>query len=186
LRAFVGRRVPARDSDDVTQDVLLRMHQGLESLRDASRAESWAYGIARRAIADYYRARKPGDEPATGDEVEHMPAVEPNEPRGFGGFEGDHSVHEEVLSWLRPTAEKLPAKYREALLLADFEGVTQIEVADRLGLSLSGAKSRVQRARGLLADALRRCCEIAMSPDGEVVDFRRQPQSSDCGCDSDG
>jgi RNA polymerase sigma-70 factor (ECF subfamily) len=63
--------------------------------------------------------------------------------RGFASFGGDHSVHEEVLSWLRPMAEELPEKYRQALVLADFEGLTQRQVAESLDLSLSGAKSRV-------------------------------------------
>lgn len=174
LRAFVARRVPERDADDVAQEVLLRLHQGLDGLRDPSRWDSWAFGIARRTIADYYRSRKPVDLPEGQEEVEALAAVDPGlEARGFGSFDGDHSVHEEVLGWLRPTAEQLPARYRDALLLADFEGEKQKDVAQRLGLSLSGAKSRVQRARGLLADALRRCCEIAVDEGGEVVDFRR-------------
>ena len=83
-------------------------------------------------------------------------------------------MHEEVLTWLRPTAESLPDGYREALLLADFEGLSQRQVADRLGLSLSGAKSRVQRARKLLRQRLEQCCELALEPGGKVVDFRRR------------
>lgn len=190
LRAFVARRVPERDADDVAQDVLLRLHQGLDGLRDPSRWEPWAFGIARRTIADYYRSRKPVDLPAGQDDVEAL--AEPDDDlarRGFGRYAGDHSVHEEVLGWLRPTAEQLPTKYRDALLLADFDGHKQKDVAERLGLSLSGAKSRVQRARGLLSDALRRCCEIAVDEGGEVVDFRRLGDDTgdtyESGCEAD-
>lgn len=185
LRTFVGRRVPERDADDVAQDALLRMHQGLGGLRDPERLEAWAYGIARRTIADYYRGRGPDEVAAgqaTSDEVDGLDDPEADAQRGFGRFDGDHSVHEEVLSWLRPTAESLPAKYRDALLLADFDGVTQKEVAERLGLSLSGAKSRIQRARALLADDLRCCCEIAVGDRGEVVDFRRRGDECRPGC----
>ncbi|MDA8017173.1 MAG: sigma-70 family RNA polymerase sigma factor [Thermoanaerobaculia bacterium] len=187
LRAFVGRRVPERDADDVAQDVLLRLHRGLNKLRDPSRWESWAFGIARRTIADYYRSRRPGTTDGRGGEIETVEDPNGGGPRGFGRFEGDHSVHEEVLGWLRPTAESLPAKYRDALLLADFDGHTQKEVAVHLGLSLSGAKSRVQRARALLADAVQRCCEVALNADGEAVDFRRLEEDEaacygDCGC----
>ncbi len=181
LRAFVARRVPARDADDVAQEVLLRLHQQASTLRDAGRAEAWVYGIARRAIADHYRGRRtPLDQGAAlGDDAEALPAGDGGgEPRGFASFPGDHSVHEEVLSWLRPLADELPPAYREALVLADFEGATQREVADRLGLSLSGAKSRVQRARRLLGEHLRRCCELEIDADGTVVDFRRRA----CAC----
>lgn len=170
VRAFVARRVPAQDVDDVAQEVMVRLHRGAASLREAERAESWVYGVARRTVADYYRGRSVGGESVI---EEALPADEA--PRkGFGSFPGEHSVHEEVLSWLRPMAEELPKRYREALLLADFEDHTQQEVADELGLSLSGAKSRVQRARVMLGEHLRRCCEIELGADGEVADFRRR------------
>ncbi len=193
LRAFVARRVPPQEADDVTQDVLLRLHQGASGLRDADRAESWVYGIARRAIADFYRGRRRPEERAGGLDADEVPdargpapgsalgsghAPPDTPPRGFASFPGDHSVHEEVLTWLRPMADELPPKYRDPLLLADFDGRPQREVAERLGLSLSGAKSRVQRARKLLGEHLRRCCELELDPDGEVIDFRRR----ECDC----
>jgi RNA polymerase sigma-70 factor (ECF subfamily) len=177
VRAFVARRVPAQDADDVAQEVMVRLHQAAATLRDAERAESWVYGIARRTVADHFRARG-GTERAPGTEpVDDLPAAAAPH-RGFGTFRGAHSVHEEVLSWLRPMAEELPDGYRQALLLADFEGRPQREVAKLLGLSLSGAKSRVQRARAMLGEHLRRCCEVELGADGEVVDFRRR--SCDC------
>jgi len=178
LRAFVARRVPAQDVDDVCQEVMMRIHKGAHALREAGRAEAWIYGVARRAIADFYRARaaRIENEETTGDGAE---AAGPEEPRkGFGSFEGSHSVHEEVLSWLRPMAEGLPEGYREALLMADFEGRPQREVAGALGLSLSGAKSRIQRARGMLRRELQRCCDVQMGADGKVMDFRRR--ACDC------
>jgi RNA polymerase sigma-70 factor, ECF subfamily len=178
LRAFVARRVPARDAEDVAQEVLVRLHQGAASLRDASRAESWVYGVARRTIADYFRSREPAASAEPAARAEELPAPDGPPARGFGAFAGDHSVHEEVLSWLRPMAEELPEPYRRALLMADFEGRPQREVAAELGLSLSGAKSRVQRARALLGTRLRRCCEIELGPEGRVLDFRRR----DCEC----
>ena len=159
--------------------MLLRLHRQAATLRDASRVQSWVYGIARRAIADHYRSRRGGLGVVgpLGEEAEAVAAPDGaagGSPRGFASFAGDHSVHEEVLGWLRPMAEALPETYRRALVLADFEGRTQQEVADELGLSLSGAKSRVQRARRLLGDDLRRCCELEIDADGTVVDFQRR------------
>ena len=175
LRAFVARRVPRQDSDDVTQEVLLRLYQGQSSLRQPTRAEAWIYGIARRTIADYYR-RRPALE-AAGSDGHDLPA-EATGTRGFATFAGDHDPHEEVLSWLRPMVDELPDLYREALLAADFEGKTQRQIAEELGMSLSGVKSRVQRARALLGENLHRCCEVALGDDGRVVDFHRR--SCDC------
>jgi len=163
LRGFVATRVPAQDVDDVTQDVMLRIHKGLGSLRESHRAESWVYGIARRAIADYFRER--------GRRLRRETDLDSGDPAG--PLPGP-DAHEEVIGWMRPFAESLPDGYREALLMADFEGRTQRDVATRLGLSLSGAKSRVQRARRMLGEQLRACCELHFGTDGRVTDYERR------------
>ncbi len=96
-------------------------------------------------------------------------------------FDGDHSVHEEVLSWLLPMAHLLPPKYAEPLIRADFQGQSQQQVADALGLSLSGAKSRIQRARVMLGEILRACCDVNFGPDGCADSFeRRHPRCETC------
>ena len=175
LARFVAGRVPRDDAEDIAQEVLLRLHQRSGDLRHEDRAEAWIYGIARRTIADYYRARK--RQPAAHEATDDLAAPAAETLPGFARFEGDHSTHEEVLSWLRPLVDGLPDKYREALLLADFEGLSRREIGERLGLSLSGAKSRVQRARTMLGESLRQCCEVELGPDGKAVDFKR------LGCD---
>lgn len=175
LRAFVRRRVPAQEADDVTQEVLLRLHRGAGSLRDGERAEAWIYSIARRTIADFFRRRRPAEPLQEADDATGN--ADP-ELKGFGDFSGSHSPHEEVLSWLRPMVEELPSPYREALLATDFDGRTQRQLAQELGLSVSGVKSRVQRARKMLGEALQRCCEVELGGDGRVSDFRRK----DCSC----
>jgi RNA polymerase sigma-70 factor (ECF subfamily) len=77
-------------------------------------------------------------------------------------------------------ADDLPDGYRDALVMADFEGRAQQEVADRLGLSLSGAKSRIQRARKMLGDALRACCDVEFGAEGRAVAYRRLETCDDC------
>ncbi|MCB1033039.1 MAG: sigma-70 family RNA polymerase sigma factor [Acidobacteria bacterium] len=177
LRAFVARRVPPQEVEDVTQEVLLRLVQNGDRLRHGERAEAWVFSIARHTIADFFRQRHPQE--SLEEDGELARAVDPTaDLKGFGCFEGEHSVHEEVLSWLRPLVQELPPTYGQALLAADFEGETQQQLAHRLGLSLSGAKSRVQRGRKLLKDALLRCCEIELEEGGRVTDFRRK----DCSC----
>lgn len=181
LRAFIAGRIPEADAEDVLQDTLVRLHEASGSLRDADRAEAWVFSIARRTIADYYRQeeRRPVEETAgTADDVTDDPDTT---MKNLADYEGAHDVHEEVLSWLRPMAEELPEMYRRPLVMTDFEGHTQQAVADELGLSLSGAKSRVQRARGKLGEILQRCCEVEFGPDGRAVAFhRREPCEEAC------
>ena len=157
LRAFVGRRVSDEaDAEDIVQDVFLRIHTRIDSLSDERKLTSWVYQIARNAIIDHYRARRPLD--ALSDLV-----AAPDAPLD--------DVTEELLPGLGAMLARLPAEDREALLLTEVEGLTQQELADRLGLSLSGAKSRVQRARKKLKLAFVDCCRIEFDRRGGVADY---------------
>lgn len=77
--------------------------------------------------------------------------------------------------------ERLPEKYRQALLLTESHGVTQTAAAAMLGLSVSGTKTRTQRARRLLKQALIDCCHIELDRRSAVTGFRSR-QGACTGC----
>lgn len=181
LLHYVQRRVPADvDADDVLQDIFIRLHEGLGELRDEERLRSWIFSIAHRAVADAYRrrGRRPEMVSIDGEGHEHVDdkwlnGVLPEAPQG--------NAHEEVLSWLAPLVDQLPDAYAVAVRMADLEGHTQQAVADALGLSLSGAKSRIQRGRAMLGDLLQACCDIEFGPDGRALAYeRRQAPATPC------
>ncbi len=175
LRAFIHKRVPSARAEDVLQETLVRLHESASSTDNIDRAEAWVFAIARRTIADFYRERDRGpEEKAVGRAEEVAEPVKDPGAETLAEYDGEHDVHEEVLSWLRPMAEELSEMYRRPLVMADFEGHTQQEVADELGLSLSGAKSRVQRARDKLRRRLKDCCEVTFGADGRAREFRRR------------
>jgi RNA polymerase sigma-70 factor (ECF subfamily) len=70
--------------------------------------------------------------------------------------------------------------------LADIEALSQQEVADRTGISLSGAKSRVQRARQQLREMILDCCKVERDARGNVVDCETTERSSRYCGDEDG
>ena len=70
--------------------------------------------------------------------------------------------------------EELPPNYREAVFLAELQGRTQREVAEDQGLSLSGAKSRVQRGRAMLQEMLAACCEVELDRRGHILDYEKR------------
>ena len=81
----------------------------------------------------------------------------------------------------KPLISSLGPADQEALQLVEFDGVTQVEAAERLGLSVSGMKSRVQRARLHLRTALDECCRIALDRRGGVISYEaRTDQCSTC------
>jgi RNA polymerase sigma-70 factor (ECF subfamily) len=81
---------------------------------------------------------------------------------------------------MTPMLRQLPPSYREALTLADLEGMSQAEAARRAGVSISGMKSRVQRGRRQLKAVLEECCRIQLDQRGGIVGYdRRKPGSCD-------
>ena len=162
LRAFTLSRVSdPDDADDILQDVFVKLHTRIDTLRDEDRLAAWLYQIARNTIADHYRAR--GQTIAVPDTL----AVE-DEP-----FESDASGR--IAASLKTMVAGLPDRYREAVTLSELEGLPQHEVARRLGLSLSGAKSRVQRGRGMLREALLDCCHFEFDREGRMIDYTPRP-----------
>lgn len=170
LVRFVRARVAdAAAADDIVHDVLLRALGELEGPRPPVHLRGWLYRVTRNAIVDHYRARR-----VTEELDEELP-----QEIGAAPAEDEASAEQELARCLAPLLGALAPDYREALTLAEVEGLPQREIAGRAGLSLSGAKSRVQRARKMLRDSLLDCCRIEVDRRGGVVDYRPR-----AGCDA--
>jgi RNA polymerase sigma-70 factor, ECF subfamily len=162
LRGYIARQVRDSDAvDDILQDVFLKAHASLHTVKSQGSLSAWLYRIAANAIADHYRSQRPSE-----DLPEELAAPE---------LERDYAA--ELATCLQPLIADLPETYRTALVLSEIEGLPQKQVADRLGISLSGAKSRVQRGREKLRRRLTDCCEIEIGRGGI---FGYEPRSKKC------
>jgi RNA polymerase sigma-70 factor, ECF subfamily len=167
LHGFVGRRIGnPEDAEDIVQDVLVRMHRNIDALLSADRLYAWAFRIARNAIADHYRS--PNRRDVTG---EAAAKVMDELAAGKAGGEPSNEARTEMARCIAPMVRGLPSHYRQAIELTELEGMTQAAAAERLGLSVPGAKSRVQRGRARLRAMLVRCCEIETDRRGRVIAF---------------
>jgi len=167
LRAFIGSRIREESEiQDVLQDVFAKIHAGLDSLREGEKLEAWLFQVARRAIIDHFRSHSGKRRTAELPEElsQEIPATD---------------VSAEVASWLDPMMSLIQEEDREALRLTDLEGASQKELASRLGISVTAAKSRVQRARQKLKDAILECCHIELDRRGNAIDFTKK--RDDCG-----
>jgi RNA polymerase sigma-70 factor (ECF subfamily) len=175
LRGFILKHVPNQDAaDDILQEVFFKIIVNLENLQDDNRIQAWLYRITRNTIADYYRKR---DLPVA------LPAKLEN-------AQGEPETVEDRSAELGPCVQalmgRLPEKYRHSLVLTEFEGLTQKDMGQKLGLTVSGAKSRVQRAKGQMKDLLLDCCQFNLDRRGHVLDYRpTSADSPDCCGDPD-
>ena len=159
LYRFALKRVdnPAT-AEDIVQDVLIKVYKRLDILKDQEKIWPWMYQMTRNTIIDYYRKHKPTDE------IEETTAV-------VETLYLEENVEKELAHCLLPMVNQLPAGYQQAIKMAEFEGLTQKEVAQQQGLSLSGAKSRIQRGRKLLKEKLLDCCPIEFDHQGQIFNY---------------
>ena len=168
LSAYVSRRVEAGAVEDVVGNILLLLVRHRDRLASADEPAAWVFRVAANAIADHHRRRAAEARALT----QYAAEIEQN-----GSASGDASnATAEIAACLTPVIRNLPEPYAEALLLTDIAGLNQAEAAARLGLSTSGMKSRVQRGRSNLKQAILRCCFVALDCRGEAIDC--EPRSS--------
>jgi RNA polymerase sigma-70 factor (ECF subfamily) len=160
LRGWLRHRLGnAGDADDMLQDLFIKaMRQG-ERFCAIGNARAWLFEVARNAVAERLRLKRelvelPADLTGDADEVATVDTLVACLPR--------------VLSELAP-------EDREAITLCDLEGLPQAEYARRKGLTLPGAKSRVQRARRRLREQLSQACQVRLDTAGHVSDFVPRP-----------
>lgn len=159
LKQFILSRVSDKSvADDILQKVFIKIHSHVGTLREDRKIERWIYQITRNTIIDHYRTQKMG-----ADIPEDIP-VSDEIPEKIDIKTG--------LTSIKAMIEALPQPYAQALLLTEFEGLTQKEVAQKLGISISGAKSRVQRARKMLKNKLNECCRIEFDRHKTIVDYQ--------------
>lgn len=169
LRAYCRRRVKeAATAEDLVQEILLKAFRGRAALRDETRLEAWLFQIAHGTVMDHYR-RKPLPE-AWLAESTSSPASPPND------------ITAVMTSNVRCYLETLPRGYRDAVFLADYEGLSHAEVARRLGISLAAAKSRVLRGRLMVKRLMEARCRFEYDRLGNVIGY--QLRSPCCSADA--
>ena len=180
LLAFAERRVGGRaDAEDVVQDVFVRIHTGLARLREADNIHAWVYQIARNAITDHHRANQRAAGIATaveGEVVRHEAATAREAEVGESAAAG------ELAACLVPLMESLNAKDAEAIKATELEGLTQLAASEEAGISLSGMKSRVQRARTRLKRVILDCCHVELDRRSHVIGYTSRSRCDDCDC----
>ena len=154
LERYVGDRTVA---EDLWQETLMRMNKGLSSFAGRSSIKTWAFSIARRVAADYFR--HPGRKARV---------IELNEVAEL--IDSDRTIDErlvvdEMNECVRQVITSLPDAYREALILHDLEGLSAEQTAEICDCSVASAKIRIHRARLRLKEALKEQCEFYRDPD---------------------
>lgn len=173
LFAFILSRVRSHEvAEDLTQETLVRAARSLGET-DIENVEGWLFRVARNAVADHFRGSK--------DHVEWQEHEHGEATHEDALTKEEAALREQLALYVRGVVDGLPEPYREALLLTEYQDLTQKELAERLGITLSCAKSRVQRARAEVRRTIEHCCRVATDSYGQITDMEpRHRPACDC------
>ena len=165
LKSFILSRISDEmAAEDILQEVFIKIHSNIDKLKDDSKIQSWIYQITRNSMNDYFRSIKKANQ--------HLPIPEEVEE------DNSSDLMAETLKDMVKMMEELPAEDCEALCLTELGGLSQKAYAEKAGISYSGAKSRVQRAKIKLKDLLMKCCHYQFDKYGTVIGI----YPADCCC----
>ena len=156
LRGWLHQRLrdPAL-TDDLMQDVFLKALRQGERFADLRNARAWLFEVARNTLADRLRVAR-----ETVELPDDLPALTP-----------ETDTVDRLTACLPRVLAELSAPDRDAITQCDLLGVAQTDFARASGLSLSAAKSRLQRARQRLKAQMTQACQVQLDDAGHVADF---------------
>ena len=144
--AFSVLRNPA-DAEDAVQEAFMRVLRHRDTLGEVRDQRVWLIRIVWNIVLD--RKRRAKTRPET-DDVSELARVLPSDGLSAEQIASAAQHHAHVLAQV----ERLPAKEREVLMLSAFEELNSVEIAEVLGITESSVRSRLFRARNLMADLL--------------------------------
>jgi len=166
LAGFIARTVenPA-DQDDILQDVFVKIIHNQNKINQAANLQQYLYGMVRNTINDYFRSQKHNRHSS-----EIPESLTEEEAQSLNATIADCCI--------KPFIHQLPGKYKEALLISEFQNMSQKDLAERLRISYSGAKSRVQRGKEKLKALILNCCAYEHDLYGNLIEGEKKS----CSC----
>lgn len=167
---YLTRLIGEVEAEDLTQEILIKVSDALPGFRGESQLSTWIYRIATNVALD--RLRSPSYKLAiqtcsTSEEievedrnaltVEKTPLVEPQ------------IFRKEMNECIQGFIQKLPENYRVVLILSEFEGLKDGEIAETLGISSGAVKIRLHRAREKLREELSTNCDSYWVEENEFL-----------------
>ena len=146
-----------QDAEEVVQDAFWSVVRKIDTFKGESAFGSWLYRIVANAAYQKLRGRRSRDRDLSLDEV-----LPPFDARGrhvgpmadWSARVDDHSVQTELRVALTSAINDLPSVARTVLVLRDVDGLSNLEIAEVVGLSVPTVKARVHRARLFLRKKL--------------------------------
>lgn len=147
---FILKKVKNKNTaNDISQEVFLKIHQNIHTLKQEEKVKSWVFQIVRNEIANFFN----------------------KENKYTDLEENTESTPEKIIEFccFDKFLNNLPEIYKTPTEFIYIKGKKQSEVAEILGISLANVKIRIKRAKEILKQNLQDCCHYELDKKGYLV-----------------
>ncbi len=163
LLTFIRSKVRSdEDAEDILQNVFIKIHKNITTVKDSDKLQSWVYQIARNTINDCYRT------------CYRISQVEYDDKVNILNESDEKNLNSEVSQNIEALQSELTTEHKEIIELYENSGLKHREIAIKLNITESTSKSRLKRARIKLKEVVDSCCMFEIDTYGNVIDYIRR------------
>lgn len=156
------------DAEDILQNVFIKIYKSIEQLENQAAIKPWIYMITKRTIIDFYKKKKdvsvaPETFNGIKDEIEEM-----------------DNMNDDISKCIGNMLFTLPEKYQSVYDMYENKEMKHKEIAEKLDISLSTSKVRLNRAKQLFKDKLLVCCDFEVDKYGNIINYESKGNCHDC------
>lgn len=175
---YLTRLAGPAEAEDLTQEVFAKIARSIGNFEGRSSLSTWIYRIATNTALDSLRSKGPKtiDEKASYGDDSGPDIEDINVWSGKKAEPLDRQlIRKEMNTCIRGVVEKLPGDYRTVIILSEFEGLKNREIAKILNISLDSVKVRLHRAKAKLKTELENKCSFYKDELNVLACDRKEP-----------
>ncbi|MCX8056436.1 MAG: sigma-70 family RNA polymerase sigma factor [Ignavibacteria bacterium] len=138
------------DAADLLQETYIKAYRFWDKFEKGTNCKAWLFRIMKNSFINFYRKNTKSPEKLDYDEIEEIyETIKSNEqnPHNLDREIYDNVFDDEVMQAIN----SLPEEFKTVLLMCDVEGMSYEEIADFMDIPIGTVRSRIHRARKLLA-----------------------------------
>jgi RNA polymerase sigma-70 factor (ECF subfamily) len=162
---YLNSTFSIEDSEDLLQEIFIKVYNSLTSLRKESSLKTWIYKIATNSIIDKLKSKKYEFHKAQDDFNDDRLLYNNSH---FSPTMGKQIEKDEMYDCIRQFIEELTEKNKIVFVLNQYEGFSNSEIAENLQISIDSVKIRLHRAKETLKSALIKNCNVYFDGDGDI------------------
>lgn len=175
IHRYLTQLIGSEESEDLTQEVFMKIDKSLKTFRNESQLSTWIYRIAtntaidimkspcfkKHSIREYQECTPPTNHTAIAPQNAHLSSENISSEEQF--------IQKDTCECIRGVIENLPENYRMVVILSELEGFRNKEIAEILELSLNVVKIRLHRGKIILKRELLNYCNLYWDERNELT-----------------